>query len=144
MKKLSKSLEDYIEAVFIVSKEYGKCRVTDIQKRLKVSKPSIVNALSILKKKNLLFQEKYGLIYLTDSGLKIGKKIYKKHTTILKFLENIFDLRAGKAEKIACDIEHIIDKRIQIRMEKILKNFNPAVKKILYGEKDETFAIKRG
>uniref|UniRef100_A0A7C3NAV3 Metal-dependent transcriptional regulator n=1 Tax=candidate division WOR-3 bacterium TaxID=2052148 RepID=A0A7C3NAV3_UNCW3 len=142
MKKLSKSLEDYIEAIYIASNGKDFCRVKDIQKILNVSKPSIVNALSILKEDGLISQEKYGYISLTKDGERKAKNVYKKHMIITEFVEKIFELENVDAQKIACEIEHIVDKNIYERMEKISKNFNERTKRVLYGEKDETDRVK--
>ncbi|MEO0281133.1 MAG: metal-dependent transcriptional regulator [candidate division WOR-3 bacterium] len=142
MNKLTKSLEDYIEAIYMVSRGKNFCRVKDVQNILQVSKPSIVNALNILKEKNLIVQEKYGYINLTKEGMKKAKDIYKKHRIITEFVEKIFELENDSAQKIACEIEHIVDKNIYERMEKISKNFNERTKRVLYGEKDETGRFK--
>ncbi|HAF07797.1 MAG: metal-dependent transcriptional regulator [bacterium] len=142
MKKLSKSLEDYIEAIYIASEGKNFCRVKDIQKVLNVSKPSIVNALSILKEEGLIVQEKYGYVSLTKDGERKAKNVYKKHKIITEFVEKIFEVENVDAQKIACEIEHIVDKNIYERMEKISKNFNERTKIVLYGEKDETDGSK--
>lgn len=143
MNKLTKSLEDYLESIYIITREKNFCRVKEIQAILKVSKPSIVNALNLLKERNLILQEKYGYISLTNEGLKRAKEIFKKHKIITEFVEKVFELENESAQKIACEIEHIVDKNIYKKMEKISKNFSERTKKVLYGDKDETDRFKR-
>jgi len=70
-------------------------------------------------------------------------KMFNKNTMIItEFVEKIFELENVEAQKIACEIEHIVDKNIYERMEKISKNFNERTKRVLYGEKDETDRVK--
>ena len=56
--KLGESLEDYLETMLILE-ESGKIRSVDVAKHLNVSKPSVNNALCILKEKGYVTQEKY-------------------------------------------------------------------------------------
>lgn len=106
---LSESMQDYLEAIYMVLLDKPVCRITDIQKILHVSKPSIVNAVSQLKEKGLINKEKYGYITLTRSGEKKSKRLYRKHTSIRRFLMNLFDINTDRANSIACEIEHHFD-----------------------------------
>ncbi|HAV92486.1 TPA: metal-dependent transcriptional regulator [candidate division WOR-3 bacterium] len=135
MNKLSASLEDYIEAIYIVLEKNPVCRVTDIMKLLNVSKPSIVNAMSILKGKNLINQEKYGFVELTDEGKKMARRVYSKHSSIRQFLISLFDIEYSDANALACKIEHVVPENVIKSMENISKNMNPALKKSLLKEK---------
>lgn len=106
---LSESMQDYLEAIYMVLLDKPVCRITDIQNILHVSKPSIVNAVSQLKEKGLINKEKYGYITLTRSGEKTSKRLYRKHTSIRRFLINLFDINTDRANSIACEIEHHFD-----------------------------------
>ena len=53
MEKLSISLEDYIEEIYIQVLQNGHAKVTDIANKLNVKKASVSGALSILSEKNL-------------------------------------------------------------------------------------------
>ena len=52
MEKLSVSLEDYIEEIYIQVLKNGQAKVTDIANELKVKKASVTGALNILSTKN--------------------------------------------------------------------------------------------
>ena len=58
MNKLTSSLEDYLEAVSIIEKQNGFASVSMISIFLKVKKPSVNQALNLLRKKKLI---NYGL-----------------------------------------------------------------------------------
>ena len=134
---LSESLQDYLESILIVLQKKPVCRITDIQKIMNVSKPSIVNAVSILKDKSLVNKEKYGYITLTDKGKERAEYLYKKHVSIRKFLCTLFNLEKSKSDTIACGIEHHLDMKLIDQMNIITDNIksHPDIIHILKGEK---------
>ncbi len=131
--QLSESLQDYLEAIFIVIQDKPVCRITDIQKIINVSKPSIVNALSILKEKKLINQQKYSYITLTDNGKKEASNIYCKHLAIKELLINLFDFDKKSANTLACEIEHHFCKKTVQIMKTMTENIkkHPNLKKKL-------------
>ena len=107
---LTKSLEDYLEAILILEKGHDEVRVTDIANFLDISKPSVNKAVKILKDEKLIDFEKYGKIKLTAQGTKIAKDIFFRHQTLKKFLMNDLGIDKETAESEACAIEHVISK----------------------------------
>ena len=65
---MTKSLEDYIEVVYVLIHERKRARVRDIATTLKVKMPSVVKGISELKKLGLVTQEPYGDVELTAKG----------------------------------------------------------------------------
>jgi len=106
MIKLSKSLEDYIEAIYIIKTEKEVVRLKDLSKKLNVKLPSANQAIKKLANKGLVIYEKYDFIRLTKDGEKIGKSIYKRHTILFKFLNGILGVNKKTASREACLIEH--------------------------------------
>ena len=135
MNKLTASLEDYIEAIYMVLEKNPVCRVTDIMNLLGVSKPSIVNALVLLKKDGLITQERYRYIELTPEGKSVAKRLYSKHSSIRQFLISLFELDYPEANAIACKIEHIVPDKVIKRMDLISKNADAEIRKSLLREK---------
>lgn len=108
--KLTDSLEDYLEAIYMLERSNPKVRITDIAAKLKLSKPSVNKAINLLKNSGLVGHEKYGNIVLTDEGRKIAKEIYYMHNTLKEFLINELNIDPEIAEYEACGIEHVISK----------------------------------
>jgi DtxR family Mn-dependent transcriptional regulator len=106
--KLSHSLEDYLEAIWIISLEKKVVRVKDIMQFLGYKVSSVNNALKNLASKNLISHERYGYIDLTPQGVEIAKTIYHKHQTISKFFSQILQVSPDKSEKDACNVEHYL------------------------------------
>ena len=105
---LTKSLEDYIETIYIISRERSEVRVSDIAAKLNVAKSSVHTALHSLADKNYIKHEKYGTAYLTERGLVIAEQIYDRHIRLRAFFENILMLDAQTAEQDACAAEHVL------------------------------------
>jgi len=108
MKKLSASLEDYLEAILIISGEKGAARPKDIADRLHVKAASVTGALQMLAKKELVNYAPYDVVTLTSAGKRIAKKIEGKHNALLRFFNNVLDIPREDADDFACKMEHII------------------------------------
>lgn len=113
---IGESLEDYTEAILNLEKENGVARVTDISNRLSVSKPSVTEALNILKEKGIIIYSPYKPIKLTPKGKSLAKKIKKKHDILCNFLEKILKVDNQKAKIYACKMEHILEKEIVYKL----------------------------
>lgn len=105
--KLTMSLEDYLESVYMLILEKRPARVRDIASELGVTTPSVVNALSALKERGLVTQEPYGSVELTESGLQMARRILSRHKLLTTFLGFIGD-DEDTAETDACKMEHIL------------------------------------
>jgi len=131
--ELSHSLEDYLEAIWILSLEKKVVRVKDIMNFLGYKVSSVNNALKNLAAKNLIFHEKYGYIELTYKGAKLAENIYKKHKTIKKFFNEILNIDAATSEKDACNVEHYLSD----------KTFNRFYHFIEFIEKEEPECLEK-
>ena len=117
-KKLSASMEDYIEAIVALRKEKGVARVRDISHRLKVKNPSVTSALATLSNAGLAIHERYGYVDLTLKGEMMARDVQRRHDTLLKFLSEILKIDSKIAEVDACKMEHSISPET---LERIIK-----------------------
>ncbi len=109
---LSESIEDYIERIYLDQVQDGRgVRITDLAAAMDVSKASANDAVKKLKNMGFVDHERYGQIYLTDSGIEAGKKIYNRHTVLTQFFERFLDIDPETAEADACGIEHVISEK---------------------------------
>lgn len=105
---MTQSLEDYLEAIYLLCLDKKVARIKDISEKMSVSKPSVIQAIKELKNADFLVQEPYGYIELTVKGTEKAKEILKKHNILKEFLVKIIGVSSENAEKDACKIEHII------------------------------------
>lgn len=120
--RLSASLEDYLKEIYLLHQESKEVRVTDIAKRLGISKPSVNRAMNTLKEMNLLEHEHYGTIVLTESGIEIAKNILDTYKVLYKFLTEILGVDEETAANEAHQMEHAIGKSTRKKLKKLIKN----------------------
>lgn len=108
MDKVSRSHEDYLEAIVMLGGATGPVRAVDVAAKLGVSKASVSKAMSVLKGKGLAEQPPYGDITLTDEGRAYGTKVLDRHHALTLFLSKALGIDAATAEDEACQMEHAI------------------------------------
>ncbi|MCL2608785.1 MAG: metal-dependent transcriptional regulator [Treponema sp.] len=104
---MTQSLEDYLEMVSFLDDE-GTVRLTDIARRLSVTKPSVLAALRVLEGQGLLFHERYRAVVLTDEGRRQAALIRERHSMLTAFLRDIVGVNPETAEADACKMEHYL------------------------------------
>jgi len=122
MRKITKSFEDYLEAIYLLKRGEESSRVTDVAESLGVKLPSVTGAVKKLSKMGLVDYERYGRIKLTKAGEKVAKEIYKKHKIIYLFLKKILKVEKKRALREACLIEHIISRSTLRKLSKFVKD----------------------
>lgn len=122
--KLSNSLEEYLKTIYILKNTEKLVRVTDIAKRLKISKPSVNRALNTLKDLKLIEYEAYKNIVLTKTGDELSKDIIKRYSTLKLFLTEVLEIDKDIAENEAKAMKHAISedtvKKLENYINKIL------------------------
>jgi len=108
-KKLTPSLEDYLETIFHLESANQQAKAKDIASSLGVKRASVTGALKILAEKGLINYQPYSKITLTPEGFRQASRIVHRHKVIADFLENFLGLDKEKAEENACRLEHHID-----------------------------------
>ncbi len=119
MEKLSRSLEDYLEEIYVQVSKSGHAKVTEIAKNLNVKKASVTSALNQLAAKKFVDYTPYAPIMLTAEGEKAGKKILQKHTVLNKFFGDILGL--DNASEFACAVEHLISDKNLKKIQDFIK-----------------------
>jgi DtxR family Mn-dependent transcriptional regulator len=108
MENLTFTMENYLEAIYELSKDDVGARVSDIAQRLNVTKASTNSAMATLSDKGLIINEKYGEIFLTPAGRKLAEFTSQKHQIIKKFFIDVLHISPQIADADACAIEHVI------------------------------------
>lgn len=109
MEKVSKSHEDYLEAIIMLGGSVeDSVRSVDVAKQMGVSKASVNKAIGLLKEKGYVDQPYYGDITLTDLGYEYGQAVYKRHRYLTAFLSKGLGIAEDVAEEEACLMEHAI------------------------------------
>ena len=115
-KELSASLEDYLEAIYLICMENGEARSKNIMDRLGVTGPSVTEALQLLSEKELVNYAPYESISLTSKGEVAARDVLFRHETLRDFFINVLGVDAHTADEGACKMEHVASPLIIKRM----------------------------
>ncbi len=105
---ISKALEEYVKNMYILKKQNGNIRVTDIANKMNCTKPSVNKAINNLKDNGLVNYESYGTIELTKEGENLAKKILEAYDIVYLFLKEVLGLEENEAEQEAEKIKTAI------------------------------------
>ncbi|MBR6525796.1 MAG: metal-dependent transcriptional regulator [Clostridia bacterium] len=103
--RIHQSAEDYLEMILMLTEKNGAVRSVDIAAGLQVSKPSVSVAMKNLRENGYIRMDKENYITLTEQGMEVASKVYRRHKILTRFL-----MQLGVEEEIAredaCKIEH--------------------------------------
>ncbi len=109
MEKMSKSHEDYLEAMVELGATPDQpIRSVDVAAKMGVSKASVNKAMSVLKERGLAEQPYYGDITLTEEGYEYGRSVLERHAMLFTFLTKALGIPEDRADEEACLMEHAI------------------------------------
>lgn len=108
MYMISKSLEEYLKTMYVLKKQNGRVRMTDIAEKMNCTKASVNKAVHNLKDKGLLTYETYGTIELTEFGEDLAKKILEAYDIVFLFLKDVLNLKEEQAKAEAENIKSVI------------------------------------
>ena len=119
--KSEESVEDYLEAILILSKQKPQVRSIDVANELGYSKPSVSVAMKNLRQKGYVNVSEEGYLSLTDEGQKLASTVYERHSIISGWL-----IRLGVSPEIAiedaCRMEHDISDESFAAIKKYLQD----------------------
>jgi len=98
---ITKTQEEYLKTMYILKKQNGNIRVTDVAQKMNCSKPSVNKALNNLKEAELVNYETYGTIELTKQGEDLAKKVIEAYDIVYLFLKDVLNVDEAHAEKEA-------------------------------------------
>lgn len=120
-KEQTASMEDYLEAIALLSEGKPAARVSEISRALQVSMPSVSAALKRLSEGGLVEHERYGYVKLTKEGERIAEDVSWRHETLRRFLIEVLNVVAETAEEDACRMEHSLSPDSLERLAKFVE-----------------------
>ena len=94
-------------------------RTKDLANSLKVKDASATGMLQKLSEKGLVSYEKYKGVKFTNSGLKIGRQIKRRHRLLECLLIDVMGFK-GDAHEAACRMEHAMDDELEFALSELL------------------------
>jgi DtxR family manganese transport transcriptional regulator len=111
--------EDYVELIADLIDEKGEARPTDVAQHLGVSNATVSKTLRRLQDEQLITQEPYRAIFLTESGQKLAEEGRRKHRIVEDFLVEL-GVSPATARIDAEGIEHHVSAETLKAMTKFL------------------------
>ncbi|MCD6328407.1 metal-dependent transcriptional regulator [bacterium] len=105
---ITASMEDYLEAIYHISREHKVARAKQIASRMDVAMSSVTGALRHLSQHKLVNYDPYEYITLTERGQKIASDVARRHGVFKSFLINVLSIDEAQADETACEMEHAI------------------------------------
>jgi DtxR family Mn-dependent transcriptional regulator len=106
--ELSESLEDYLVAIYELSRDHGSARSAEIADRLDVSTASVTNALRALADRKLINYERYQAVTLTRDGGETAAQVARRKRILIRFFVDVLHLDESEAGQNAHRMEHMI------------------------------------
>ncbi|MFP6582200.1 MAG: metal-dependent transcriptional regulator [Candidatus Hydrogenedentota bacterium] len=116
-RKMSPSLEQYVEAIADLLTRDKVCSVSDIAAQVQVSRPAVSRAVRELSEQNLVTHKAYGYVDLTEQGQKIADMLTIRHEAIYAFMKDVLQYDEDFADQEACRLEHQVDDEFVARLE---------------------------
>ena len=120
-KQLSASLEDYLEAIFVLSQSGQVARSKNIAEHLQVARSSVTGALRSLAEKQLIHYKPYGFIMLTEKGQRTAGRVARRHEALESFFCEVLGVEPEIARRSACLAEHAIGPEVTARLTMYLE-----------------------
>lgn len=106
------ALEDYLEAIFNLSRADKAARARDIAETLGVHKSTVTATLKLLGHMQLINYEPYAAVTLTAEGERLAEDVVRRHATLRDFFVNVLRVDSEVADAAACAMEHAMPREI--------------------------------
>ena len=103
-----RSVEDYLKAIYDLSRNGNTVSTTEISRTLKVAPASVTEMLKKLSQKGYIEHPPYHGTTLTIDGYRIAEKTVRKHRLLERFLHDVLKIDNAKVHKQACEMEHVL------------------------------------
>jgi len=115
-----KTVEEYVETIFVLEKKEGAAHTGKIAEEMGVKPPSVTEMLRKLQDSGFVKYKPFIGANLTSSGKKKARELMARHRVIADFIE-ILGVDRKMAEIDACQIEHHVSGITMQRLEKFVE-----------------------
>jgi DtxR family Mn-dependent transcriptional regulator len=104
----SRTIEDYLKALYLLSRNGKSISTTEIAEHFKISPASVTEMLKKLAEKGYVKYSPYHGAHLTTKGFQIAEKTTRKHRLLERFLHDVLKIGKDKVHVEACEMEHAL------------------------------------
>ncbi len=132
--KIYESAENYLETIYILSKQKGEVRSIDVATETGFTKPSVSRAIKNLRQNGYILMDEKGYLTLTPLGLNVAIRIYERHELFSKLLMFI-GVSEQTALADACRIEHVISAETFDHIKSFIEQHQDFFKNLIHSKK---------
>jgi DtxR family Mn-dependent transcriptional regulator len=114
--QLTHSAAHYLMTIHDLLEAQGYARVTDIAKRLNITRGSCSISLKPLKKRGLVIEDHNRFLSLSDEGRRLATVVEKNDELLETFFKEVLGVDADQSEIDACKIEHLLSIETSIKL----------------------------
>lgn len=133
--ELTHSAAHHLLAIHEVGERYGGwARVSDIARKLAVTRGSVSINLRSLKNRRLVVTDEHRMVRLSPQGEKFVQAVMAKRSLVKSFLTDVLRVSEAQAEIDSCKIEHLISRDTASRLAHLMRflgSGEPAVRETL-------------
>jgi DtxR family Mn-dependent transcriptional regulator len=118
----SKSIEDYLKAIYVLSQNGKSVSTTEIAKHFNIAPASVTEMLKKLAKKGYVRYSPYRGAELARKGFRVAEKVTRKHRLLERFLHDVLRIREDKVHSEACKMEHALSDEAEESLCRFLKH----------------------
>ncbi|MFQ6051422.1 MAG: DtxR family transcriptional regulator [Candidatus Hydrothermarchaeota archaeon] len=115
----SEYVEEYLETLYTLTKNGRPAKTTEIASALKVMPASVTEMLKKLSEEGYIDYQPYYGATLTEKGLRVAKKVKRKHRLLERFLSDVLKIKENLHEQ-ACKMEHALSNEAEEALCKLL------------------------
>ncbi len=117
-----KSTQDYLKAIYSLTKNGDLVSTTEISKKLDIAPASVTEMLKKLSDDDYIKYEPYKGSILTVKGLREAQKVTRKHRLLERFLADTLHIGKDKVHLQACQMEHALSDEAEESLCRLLKH----------------------
>jgi DtxR family Mn-dependent transcriptional regulator len=118
----SKSVEDYLKALYALSKNGKTVSTTEISEHFRIAPASVTEMLKKLADKGFVKYSPYHGSTLSKKGLLVAQKMTRKHRLLERFLCDVLRIKKDAVHEQACEMEHSLSDEAEESLCRFLKH----------------------
>lgn len=118
---LTHSWAHYLTAIFALLEQQGYARLSDVAKRLGISKGSLSTSLKPLLKNGMVIENGNKHLSLSADGRLLAMRVQKTFSVMHYLLADLLEVDPQTAQADACKIEHLLSEESAMQLLKMVK-----------------------
>jgi DtxR family Mn-dependent transcriptional regulator len=119
---LTEIAEEYLECVYDLTQSGEVAKTSEIAAKMGLAPATVTEMLQKLAADDYLDYERYKGVKLTRRGLRVARKIKRKHRLVERFLVDVVGTPKEESHEEACRLEHVLSDDAERRICQMTNN----------------------